>query len=263
MKTKLILTCLLLVAIGENLKSCICRELPEYNTYSYIALVEVEDLKRNGANYNIEFNTIEQIKGPKITTCTVLSNHPALTDIGTSCDLIINSKEQCIICGNGTKNEIQVWYCSKTKMYRSEIGELTPNYCKVDNSLEILRTMYGINQNKKAEGKYQTFYDNGRIEIEEYYSNGQLNGERYVYYKNGSLMLYQCFSNGIKEENEYKWSRNEKLKYENEYIEGKSQHYKYYKSDTLDFEVILQEDGKYERIHHNENIRLMNEKLNK
>ena len=217
MKVRLILTSLLLVVTYANLQSCICSNPPDYSTYSYIALVEVNDLKSKGSNYIIEFNTIEQIKGPRVAVCEVLSNHSALTNTITSCDLEINKNEQWILCGKTNQNETQVIYCSKTQMYRSENGELTSAYRRANNSLDLLKKMHCIKQNTIAESKYHTCYDNGKIEIEEYYSEGQLNGERYVYYKNGSLMLYQCFSNGIKEENEYKWSRNGNLIHENEY----------------------------------------------
>ena len=250
MKVKLILTSLLLVVSYDSLISCICNNPPDHNTYSYIALVEVNDLKLNGSNYSIEFNTIEQIKGPRITGCKVLSNHPSLTNITTSCDLEININEQWIICGNNYQNQTHVMHCSKTQMYRTEIGELRPAYCRANNSLDLLKKMYCIKQNTIAEGKYQTCYDNGKIEIEEYYSKGQLNGERYVYYKNGSLMLYQCFSKDIQEENEYEWSINRNLIYEYEYKYGKARHYKYYNSNKLDFEVILQDDGNYRKIKH-------------
>lgn len=235
----------LLLFFSYNLKACACSELPPYDEYAFIALVKICDLQLQDQGYNIEFETLEHFKGPFISTCRILSHHPLLINITTSCDLIINTNEEWIICGNYRQQEIAVQLCSKTKLFRNKIGELHYHSCTVNNELHKLQRKFRHYTDLKQDGKHQTFYDSGMIEMEEHYRDGTLDGERFLYYKNGNLRMYQCFSDGLKEEQEFKLMRNGDIEYECEYYKGQAQYYKYHR---LGFEVILQEDGSYKRI---------------
>ncbi len=226
--------------------ACSCDDIPEYAIYDYVALVKIDKLEAVDLTYNVYFQTIDQIKGPKFDYAHIFSNHPELTNFVTSCDLVINEKEEWILCATNQQGTLRVDYCSKTQLFRNNLGELQAHFIYDRNEFELFKESFHSETTKVKNGKVFTYYENGQVEIEAFYSNGQLNGERFVYYENGQLNLYQCFEKGVQIEDEIKWSKNGRIEQECHYENGRMQHGKYYNGHKINTEVIRRKNGTYE-----------------
>jgi len=164
------------------------------------------------------------------------------------CDIIIKEKEKWIICAVNWNNKLRVSYCSQSQINRSK-GELVSYACRVNNVVTKLKDKYHNSCHSFKDGLYTTYYENGLLEIEQYYANGKLEGERKVYYKNGNLKLYECFSEGLIEEEVF-WTDQSKIKSETIFKNGRALNSKYYSSNKLAFEYNLNDKGNLVRIKH-------------
>lgn len=71
--------------------------------------------------------------------------------------------------------------------------------------------------NGKLDGKYETWYESGKIKEQEFYQNGKLNGERKFWHESGGLWEQAFYQDG-KQIGEYKtWNNNGMLTTKNFY----------------------------------------------
>lgn len=252
MLLKQVFSFILLLGISIDLLACTCDDIPQYDQYSFIALVQIDRIIPDESGYSISFQILQNFKGSDINSCRVNNLHPLHSEFLFSCSLVINENEEWIICATNRNGVYITSFCSKSLIYRWSNHELDHRFIRTNNEVSNLRNIFQEETSENKNGKKVTYYDNGQIEIEEDYKDGELNGDRFVYYKNGILRLYQCFDNGKKEDQEFLINSNGLIKGVCEYLNGIAQKCQYYINSKLDFEVTLNDQGKYEKVFYKE-----------
>jgi len=76
-------------------------------------------------------------------------------------------------------------------------------------------------QAMKKDGVIKTYYNNGQLESEANYKNGELDGSYKVWYKDGQLKGEANYKNGKKEGVCKDWNESGKLRFEDNFKNGK------------------------------------------
>ena len=119
----------------------------------------------------------------------------------------MNNGTYCLYHDNGTKS-LEIKYENSLKQsvvlfhkngtverkYNCTGGHLTHGPLIIYYPDGAIQTICMFN-NGILDGIYQTFYDNGRLEFEACYINGQLNGECKSYYPNGQIKIKKSYGN--------------------------------------------------------------------
>jgi len=94
-------------------------------------------------------------------------------------------------------------------------------------------------------GIHREYYDNGILEKELSYKNGQLDGRCRIYYKNGNLRKQVNYQKGIIEGKAYEFYENGQYKIEGNYKNGKidAVNKMFYKNGNL-YSFMVYEDGR-------------------
>ena len=101
-----------------------------------------------------------------------------------------------------------VSFSSQKTVYKNQLKILNDLVvCKGDNSIFTGKVVDGKNREYfkkgKAQGKWLTFYENGKLKSIENWSEGNLNGKHIIYRENGTKYVEINYKDG-KENGEYK-----------------------------------------------------------
>jgi antitoxin component YwqK of YwqJK toxin-antitoxin module len=119
---------------------------------------------------------------------------------------------------------------------------------------------------KVKSGYYRTFHENGKIFIEETYSNDTLNGPKKIYFDNGKVEEEYQFVKGNREGSFKTFYQNGKLQQEGTYSKNqlKGELKTYYKDGTLKENVMMDENvekGPFTEYHENGKLKTKGEYL--
>ena len=89
-----------------------------------------------------------------------------------------------------------------------------------------------VGQNKRRHGIVRHYYENGQLQFEANYEDGNLKSERpffndrvhgiwKAYYKNGKVKFEWPYINGVKHGTEKEYEEDGNIKFETEYVQGK------------------------------------------
>lgn len=192
-----------LVFWGQESKACTCSNssltidsLAQLKGYSFIAHVRVtneEDFKKpSEKDYRtiglLTFEIIELFKGERLSRVLEYSKN-------TSCDIGISVGEEWVLFGKTINGQTSIIDCDRNQQYRDGNGLRDWKYGNGFYELKQLRKIFKHPADTFDNIKRQEFYKNGKIEIEENYHNGKLNGERKIWYPNGVLFCKQFYIN--------------------------------------------------------------------
>lgn len=223
----------------ENLLACYCDFEPEFKSkkdlseYGFIALVEVlkvDSIAGDKNNHRIEFRIIEKFKGDQIHQSVVWGKHRSLNQGWTSCDLGEDVGEEWFLFAKKVGNDYKIGSCDRTTRYKKANSfRFWPEPGEMD-LFNKLRVVFGkrLTALKFQDGFRVEYLKNGQKQLEEFYRNGKLEGERKLWHVDGNLMLLQNWKNGLKDGYEYFWS-------ERSGFSSKSKHRKGVQIDTASF----------------------------
>ncbi|MFD2146466.1 hypothetical protein [Mucilaginibacter antarcticus] len=178
--------------------ACMCSPLPEFKTtedlkiYDFIALVDIKELAPMAnfglrADGDIKINVIELVKGK----ATNLAVDPSFN---SSCALSFKEAEQWLFFGVLRNNRIEVSMCTYTMRYRQVSGLREWWHFNGLKELDVLRSIF--NTKVLTGNRAKVLYPNGKVEIEQSFKNGKLNGLRKIYMPDGNLYITEQFKNG-------------------------------------------------------------------
>jgi antitoxin component YwqK of YwqJK toxin-antitoxin module len=188
--------------LSIKLFACTCGSMPDFKTvadlkdYNFIALVKVTALapidttskfmkiRKNG---DIKISVMERFKGNVLDTVYDPS-------FQSDCALNIEEGEQWIFFGYSQNGQTYISRCSYTVKYREVSGKRDWSYFSGIKQLSVLRNLYGHPITSNAVNKQS--YPGGRIEVEQNFKNGRLNGQRTIYYPNGLVYITESFNKG-------------------------------------------------------------------
>jgi len=180
---------------------CSCSFPPEITTresvknYDFVALAEIKELspidtlsgrwlhRKNG---DFKISIIQLFKGD---TLSVL-NEPS---VNSSCDFGMRKGQQWLFFGNKGKQMMEINPCTHTTLYREVNGERDWYGFRGMGRLTVLQRIFGHVNNDLKE---KIYYANGKVEIQQTFKKGKLNGTRNIYYPNGQLFSNEKFKNG-------------------------------------------------------------------
>lgn len=208
---ELVLTIGLFISAISQSWSCSCSIKPEFKTkedlieYDFISLVRISkidsiDSKAQPAylTHLIYFEIIEKYKGEIINGITVSGGHWTF-NTWTSCDLGENVNDEWVIFGYIDKrtNTLMTGMCTRTFKYKDTFGYRYKGYGNELTTIDKLRDIYEIRVDKpKYIGRHTEYYPTGQKELEEFYKNNKLNGQRLAWYPTGQLETKQYFKKG-------------------------------------------------------------------
>jgi antitoxin component YwqK of YwqJK toxin-antitoxin module len=200
---------ILLIISSASVSACGCwdynRDMSRaYKEYAFIAHVKI--IKKASLNINdtslisdkdridsyrkVSVEIIELYKGT--SNITILER-----GVGSSCDMGIQENQEWILFGNYVNKEfVGVGYCNTWFILKNAIGERQWIYDGGVQAAKELRKFAGMPEKNIADGRYKTYYPDGKLLANEEYKNGQLHGKREVYYSNGNLMDEGAYFNG-------------------------------------------------------------------
>lgn len=192
-----------LVLFGQESKACICADpfltidslaqLKEYDFIAYVKIIDDQDYKKpSKSDYEtigqLTFEILELFKGEKISQVLEYSKN-------SSCDIGIFRGEEWILFGKKINGKISIVACDRNQRYKEIDEQRDWKYSRGIYELKQLRKLYEHPIHKFENENRKEFYQNGKIEIEESYVNGKLNGERKIWYPNGNLFCKQFYVN--------------------------------------------------------------------
>jgi len=199
--SKILAILILASFIGQTSNACTCAaslkvdSLAQMKQYSFIAHVRITDdhifRKPEGNDKTIgqlSFEIVELFKGEKINKILEYSKD-------TSCDIGVSTGEEWILFGKMVDEKLSIVACDRNKRYKKINEQRDWKYGRGLNELNQLRKLYDHPKKKFENEVRREFYKNGKIEIEEGYVNGKLNGERKIWYPNGVLFGKQDYIN--------------------------------------------------------------------
>jgi antitoxin component YwqK of YwqJK toxin-antitoxin module len=198
---KILCTLIFLIVIKHSF-GCVCAPLPEFKSkedlkgYDFIALVQIKQLAPKDSarllmrkDGHIGIEVLELFKGESIN----LLYDPGFN---SDCTLSLENNEQWIFFGTIKNGKVEVYSCSYSVKYREANGIREWQYFTGIKQLNVLRSIYGYPT--VANNIPKQLYPNGNIEIEQHFSNGQLNGTRKIYYPDGKIFITEDFKNGVR-----------------------------------------------------------------
>jgi antitoxin component YwqK of YwqJK toxin-antitoxin module len=117
----------------------------------------------------------------------------------TSCDMGISSGEEWLIFAYQTNDStLQTGHCTFSIKYSTSSGERDWFDERAFTRIAKVKDILGIESNSEEilNGEFIEKYPNGSIEIESFYKNGLLEGERSIWYSNGQLRSIEFFMHG-------------------------------------------------------------------
>jgi len=216
---------------GQSAKGCTCvplssiESLEDLEEYDFIALVKVIDEKfyNKKTKYGIvtdgiwTVKIIELFKGKKV-------NQIVEYGINTSCGIGVNKEEEWIFFGKKHKGKIEIHACDRNIRYRESDGFREWGFFSTQDDLSQLRRLFGHPEKRYENETRKEYYENGQIEIEETYVNGELDGARRIWYPNGVLFKKDFYANGKRNGKSKTWFKNGVLVCSS-----------YYRNDTADW----------------------------
>lgn len=187
---------------SKTSKACECWKtlttdsLAQMTEYDFIAHVKITDdqyfKKPTEFDYEtigqLSFDIVELFKGEKINTILEYSKN-------SSCDIGVSKGEEWILFGKYKKGKMSIFACDRNSRYKENSGQRDWKFETGFYELKRLRFLYRHFTLEFNTEKRKDFYTNGKIEIEENYLNGKLNGERKIWYPNGKLFCNQFYIN--------------------------------------------------------------------
>lgn len=164
--------------------------------YEFIALVKITaDVDhpappKNGIGTTglLSFQIKELFKGQPI--------HQLLEEMkNTSCDLGISIDEEWLVFGKKRDGIVVITSCDRNARYRKTNGFREWQFESGIKELRQLRKLYNHPKPVFSNEVNKEFYPEGKLELQEAYMRGKLNGERKVWYPNGQLYGSQLYKN--------------------------------------------------------------------
>lgn len=196
---KLLFFALLLLCCGYTF-ACSCSFPPKIATlesvknYDFIALVQIEELspvdttggwpRRKTGDFKVSI--MQLFKGDTVSVLNEPSHN-------TSCGYGMKEGEQWIFFGNKGSKMMEINPCTHTTIYREANGVRDWFGFRGMDELNILQKIFNSASNPLQE---QIYYANGKIEIQQNFKNGKLNGARKFYYPNGQPFVSEQYKNG-------------------------------------------------------------------
>ncbi|KAA2242767.1 hypothetical protein F0L74_09575 [Chitinophaga agrisoli] len=188
--------------ISQTSQACVCSDiltidsLAQLEEYSFIAHVKIIDdqiLKEPTKDDHetigqLSFKVLELFKGEKIDKILEYAKN-------SSCDIGVSKGEEWLLFGTIKNNKVSILPCDRNRRYKERDGRRDWKYGSGLQELDQLRKLYGHPIRKFVSEERKEFYKNGKIEIEESYVNGKLNGARKIWYPNGMLFCRQSYVN--------------------------------------------------------------------
>lgn len=188
--------------VGLISKACICTnvstidslaQLKEYDFIAHVKIIDDQIFKKPSKDDyetigQLTFEIIELFKGERINKILEYSKN-------SSCDIGISKGEEWILFGKTIDGKISVVACDRNQRYKEKNEQRDWKYGSGFYELKKLRILYEHSTHKFENEKRKEFYRNGKVEIEETYVNGKLNGERKIWYPNGNIFCRQFYIN--------------------------------------------------------------------
>ena len=196
--------------------ACECTGPYEFKTkddlkeYSFIAFVrvdsifvsEVEKKSEHDLFYEANVTTLETFKGESVSSILVNGGNFNLNSSMTSCDIGIQENQYWIIFAyKDNSGKQRTGLCTLSKLYSDINGEKDWKYERGIKELRLLRDIYNHPKqqiHERLNGKIETMYPSGSVEILEEFENGLRHGERVIYYPSGTKMIVENYLNGQK-----------------------------------------------------------------
>ncbi|SEW52085.1 hypothetical protein [Chitinophaga arvensicola] len=240
MKSIVLVYSLLLFATGQCI-ACTCamlpplKELSQLEPYQFIARVMITDDGDTGAENAqntgvLTFNIITLFKGQPITQ---LVEHMK----NSSCDMGISKGEEWIVFAREANGQLHIQPCDRDIRYRSSNGERDWRFKSGMAELDKLAELYRHPAPLYPDGVRTLYYPNGQKELQENYSQQQLQGARKLWYANGQLRASEYYTNGKLEGLTEWWYVTGQLEEESRYRSGKPYniHRMYYDTTLLPY----------------------------
>ena len=215
------------ILLPPTAKACICNDpaspfldsIAELKEFDFIARVRILNAYDNQASTNndvVKIQILELFKGKAITQISEDMKN-------SSCDIGISDGEEWIFFGKKRNGKIIQYVCDRHHQIRNSDGMRVSGYNSDFNPLWKLREFYGHEEKKYNTEAHKEYYPNGQIELEEYYSNGKLEGVSKMWYPNGQLMNLDTFVNGRVVGLSRTWHSNGVLESSSYFIDGRQE----------------------------------------
>lgn len=216
--------------------SCVCdfdrgfKTKEDLAEYSFIALVKIARIDSigptkiiTGLAHQIEFEILELYKGEKANRMIVDGgNRNVMKHRSTSCDLGENINDEWVIFAY-TKQDGTLFThsCTRTYRYKKADGYRYKPHSGEVTTLDKLRTLFLPDYAKpQYSGIHTEYYASGQKELEEYYKNKKLHGQRLSWYPNGQIEFKENFRKGKLDGEKTWYSEDGQLRSKRKYKNG-------------------------------------------
>lgn len=200
------------------MEACICSQLRDIDEYKYIALVEITGVMKSDLYtppvyeestlpahlvppppppprrfYEVKVKALDKYKG-KDQDFIIIQGGNRKYNVGvTSCDLNVAIGQKWLVFGYEFKGRIASGYCTHSKIYENEKGEIDYQYRRGLSLIDMLNEKYNREISNKQDGYLKVRYKNGKTKLEECYENQKRQDRRIAYYNNGQKMLEEYY----------------------------------------------------------------------